>query len=115
MTRRLRGGLPAQEVAGRIEREKINALGPATHAGPGRGITKTVRDTNGFSASSDGADYIVARLRRDAEDGDETAAGLYGKVLAGEVTPNAATREPDPGAPRRARSARARGTARPWP
>lgn len=75
-------GMPASDIRGRIDREKIKALGPAVQAGPGRGH-KTLRDTKGFE---DTADRVVARLKRDDPD-------LAKKVIANEVTPNAAARE----------------------
>lgn len=74
-------GMPARDVAKKIDREKIKALGPAVHAGTGRG--KTLRDTKGFA---DTADRVVARLKRD----DPELADL---VVKGAVTPNAAARE----------------------
>ena len=75
-------GMPASDVRGRIDREKIKALGPTVHAGPGRG-NKTLRDTKGFE---DTADRVVARLKRD----DPELADL---VIKGAITPNAAARE----------------------
>lgn len=84
-------GMRAQDVAKRIDREKIKALGP--HRG------RTVAESNNRSrvtrssiAESDNVDYIVSRLKRDGES-DPKAAALYNEVLAGKVTANAAARE----------------------
>ena len=87
-------GMRAQDVAKRIDREKIKALGPNR----GRTVTERIassRDTRASVAESDSSDYVMSRLKRDAEkaDPDPGAASLYSKVLGGEVTPNAAARQ----------------------
>jgi hypothetical protein len=72
------------ELTNRVKRllsEEIEPLGPEIHAGPGRG-KKTNSGTTGLER---GADYVVARLKRD----DPTLAK---QVVRGEITANAAAR-----------------------
>lgn len=75
-------GMPARDVAGKIDREKIKALGP--HGGNRRGRDFQAGGTHLF-AHNTALDFI-ARLKRD----DEVLAQ---KVIRGEITPNAAARE----------------------
>jgi hypothetical protein len=67
----------------RLLGEDIEPIGPAIHAGSGRG-RKTVRGTKGLTGS-DTVDYIVARLKRDDP-------SLAAQVVGGEITANAAAR-----------------------
>lgn len=76
-------GMPASDVRGRIDREKIKALGPV--GAPGHKANAGDTNISSLSSAND-ADYVVARLKRDDPD-------LAEKVVRGEVTPNAAARE----------------------
>jgi hypothetical protein len=69
-------------------RQHRESLEPAK---PHRGSTVTerntrVRDTNSSITKGDDADYVVSRLKRDAP-------ALAARVVAGDLTPNAAARE----------------------
>lgn len=75
-------GMPARDVAGKIDREKIKALGP--HGGNRRGGEFQAGGTHLFTHNTT-LDFI-ARLKRD----DEVLAQ---KVIRGEITPNAAARQ----------------------
>jgi hypothetical protein len=77
-------GMPASDVRGRIDRQKIKALGKVAQAGPGRGH-KTVGTPDSFRDRRGTADYTVARLKRDD-------AELAEQVIRGEVSPYEADR-----------------------
>jgi hypothetical protein len=75
-------GMPASDVRGRIDREKIKALRQPQGGRPRKG---NLRDTEVID-HTDTADRVVARLKRD----DPELADL---VVKGAITPNAAARE----------------------
>ena len=75
-----------REQVKRLLLEEIPAITEHGH-GPGRGHTeKRLRATKSFSIGTDTADYVTARLKRDAPE-------LAEKVIRGELTPNAAARQ----------------------
>jgi hypothetical protein len=74
-------GMPARDVAKRIDREKIKALGPPQGGRPrkeNQGATQVFTHNTTLD--------FIARLKRDDP-------GLAKRVVAGEITPNAAARE----------------------
>jgi hypothetical protein len=78
-------GMPARDVAKRIDREKIKALGP--NGGDRRSLDFQSNTTRlKIDSAVPDADYITARLKRDDPE-------LAERVVRGEVTPNAAARE----------------------
>ena len=76
-------GMPARDVAGKIDREKLKAL---SSRGGDRRSAEFQRGDTPLKPGHKTADWFVARLKHEDP-------GLAEKVILGEVTPNAAARE----------------------
>lgn len=77
-------GMRAQEVAKRIDREKIKALGP--HGGDRRSNQLQVGGAANLKVGANTADYVTARLKREDPE-------LAGRVISGEISADAAARQ----------------------